>query len=970
MSESVENISIQGPGEALHPSQNFQNLRNLGLDAIIQTGSDQWTDYNEHDPGITILESLAYVLTDLAYRTDFSITDILAQQQLSYDQLARQQFYTARNILTGNPVTINDLRKTIIDQEGVDNAWLVPSEDAMNTFGGMLDVLVAPAQTFADEKERNLFIEKIERTYATGRALGQDIDQIIIQNPSELLLNLELIIEPKAVAEKVLAEVLTELGIQISNITYFLSLEEMIKKTDSDVNEIFNGPALLHGFIPDDHLSPMRQEWRTVDLIPFITAIENVVLVQSLGLRTAAQQEEILIKNKGTERDGTTQGKWFNQIKIDKNECFRLAPVKQHVFNIKKGDTPCELDFYKLLFELKKAKSQRREPKLSPQKRDLAIPLGRFRDIENYISIQQEFPQIYGLDPLGPPPEASEMRLGQIKQLQAYLLVFDQVFANYLAQLANLGQLFSWDEDISRTYFFQGLEKSVNQLSNLLTDHPAKPGIAPILENYKSKLALFREDESTFLQRRNRFLDHLLARLGQDLKAYTEQINKLSLNEQLKISLETKLRILNHYPVLSGKRGSAYNPYIENIEDSLSGVRQWVETLFDMVPESMDTLHFNTRFIQDQFDPKVNSKHVFSQYVLATDDGSEVDLKEVMRIGGDKENYRVDHIPDKGHHILLYKLVDPNKPAKIYKLTDVFQNPEKTLEVIDELAFLINKYNQTSERIYLVEHLLLRPTEIEPYFGLELLDEEGQAWMKTKGWYPKAPLSQIDEIPDPEQQFYYCIEKKNPCEKEIPDKEKSTSGNPVTKKIQAKFVFKISETTDLPKRYNIDLRFGSPGSIVEMDNLIPYDSEEIAQKKIDSWMEKLEKQLKNTSAKKQLPLWKPILQPWTSSPADAVKYKSIFADPYSFVVTVVIPDWPIRFQDKGFKKALERIISNECPAHLFPNILWLDKIRFQLFQNLYQMWWTAYLEKEPDAYCYRKDLMEFIMKNSFKSQPK
>ena len=33
-----------------------------------------WTDHNLHDPGITTLEILCYALTDLAYRTGFSVS--------------------------------------------------------------------------------------------------------------------------------------------------------------------------------------------------------------------------------------------------------------------------------------------------------------------------------------------------------------------------------------------------------------------------------------------------------------------------------------------------------------------------------------------------------------------------------------------------------------------------------------------------------------------------------------------------------------------------------------------------------------------------------------------------------------------------------------------------------------------------------------------------------------------------------
>jgi len=58
-------------------ARDFYGLRREGVGFIADMGSDHCTDYNTHDPGITILEALSYAITELAYRTDFPIADIL-----------------------------------------------------------------------------------------------------------------------------------------------------------------------------------------------------------------------------------------------------------------------------------------------------------------------------------------------------------------------------------------------------------------------------------------------------------------------------------------------------------------------------------------------------------------------------------------------------------------------------------------------------------------------------------------------------------------------------------------------------------------------------------------------------------------------------------------------------------------------------------------------------------------------------
>ena len=106
-------------------SQDYEQLRQFGLKYIEQFSREVWTDYNVHDPGITIMEVLSYVITDLSYRSSFSVEDILARQ----NDDTTKDFFTAREILPCNPVTIDDIRKSIIDIEGVENAWVIPYTD-------------------------------------------------------------------------------------------------------------------------------------------------------------------------------------------------------------------------------------------------------------------------------------------------------------------------------------------------------------------------------------------------------------------------------------------------------------------------------------------------------------------------------------------------------------------------------------------------------------------------------------------------------------------------------------------------------------------------------------------------------------------------------------------------------------------------------------------------------------------------
>jgi hypothetical protein len=98
--------AISSPSIALdpnpHPALSYAGLRSEALELLGRLCGDQWSDFNSHDPGITILEQLCFALTELAYRSQWSIEDLLASAGPDWQPAARE-------ILGGDPVTRDDL---------------------------------------------------------------------------------------------------------------------------------------------------------------------------------------------------------------------------------------------------------------------------------------------------------------------------------------------------------------------------------------------------------------------------------------------------------------------------------------------------------------------------------------------------------------------------------------------------------------------------------------------------------------------------------------------------------------------------------------------------------------------------------------------------------------------------------------------------------------------------------------------
>ncbi|MEM7035817.1 MAG: hypothetical protein AAF570_02485, partial [Bacteroidota bacterium] len=119
------------PKEPVVPeSQDYAFLKRQGIDMTQELAGDIWTDYNEHDPGVTILEQLCFAITELSYKTGMSVEDLLYAKRREPFNSHDNAFYSPEKAFPSAPLAVNDYRSLLIDQlyPNVRNAWLVPLE--------------------------------------------------------------------------------------------------------------------------------------------------------------------------------------------------------------------------------------------------------------------------------------------------------------------------------------------------------------------------------------------------------------------------------------------------------------------------------------------------------------------------------------------------------------------------------------------------------------------------------------------------------------------------------------------------------------------------------------------------------------------------------------------------------------------------------------------------------------------------
>lgn len=85
----------------------YEAMRLDSLALIQKLSGNIWTDFNAHDPGITLLENIIFAISELGYKTDFDIEDYLTSKDGNID-LRREALYTAEQVKECFPVSAED----------------------------------------------------------------------------------------------------------------------------------------------------------------------------------------------------------------------------------------------------------------------------------------------------------------------------------------------------------------------------------------------------------------------------------------------------------------------------------------------------------------------------------------------------------------------------------------------------------------------------------------------------------------------------------------------------------------------------------------------------------------------------------------------------------------------------------------------------------------------------------------------
>lgn len=730
----------------------FQFLRKTGIKYIEKLGGKLWTDYNSHDPGITTLEVLSYAITDLGMRMNLNMEDILASNEVEKD--IHKQFLKATEILPSRPLTELDYRKLFIDisfnsslQRPIRNCWLVPNNETlyvdcktgqldfepigekMQNFNvkGLYDLYVDYAE---DDGVKNVECDtsstriKILERYHDNRSLCEDLVDIKPIETQKVAVCARIGLVNKADEELVHAKVTRAINNYLSPEVHFYSLKQMLEK-GLTTDEIFDGPLLDNGFIDTEELknSQLRTEVRLSDIISEIMKIDGVKEIHEISIA-------------GCDSVVKQTNDWL--ICIEKGRKPELCELSS--FSYSKGSLPLNINDKKVqeyLETLRKEEAILRDD--ARQNKELALPQGTSYDIANYATILNEFPDTYGVGISGIIGNQNPKREALAKQLKGYLLFFDQILASYFKHLEKVKEVLSVNGDLKRTYFTQALKniKGFDELvSNYATDN-----------DDQLTDSLYKELDNS-VERRNEVLDHLISRFAETFSDYTFLMKSLYGKSADEIVLSNKENFLNEYQSLSKDRGVGYDYTLtsdSNIwnTNNISGAQKRIARLLGIKNYTQRNLSqspvliIKTKNNDGKFSYTWKIKDADSNIILSSVNTYQIeyaatknlneaiyqtiqidqeDLEnalEILEEGKDSYdligNIKIRFSGGGNYYFDIVDDTDKQNVMATHKKTNPYPDIDTLKDGIRETARYF-KYDFTEEGIFLVEHLLLKPT--------------------------------------------------------------------------------------------------------------------------------------------------------------------------------------------------------------------------------------------------------------------
>lgn len=465
----------------------FAALRSRGIAWLQELTGQRWTDYNLHDPGVTLLETMVYGLTDLAYRIEFETADLLAAPTgLDLDALG---LVPPDRALPPRPVTVADLRAAVVAAvPELRNVWVIPAADGSTA--GLVDVFVWTGHSL-DAADEAPVLKAARAAYDAVRGLGEDAARFGLMGEVPCRLEGQIQVERDRDAAEIVAEMFDRCAERLTRGMYPIAIDVLRREANSLEDALTVPLSPLGVFTSEDQKADMNPDELTGEKLAAprtffreVAGISGVLRVDALRLRvpppaadaaTSPALAELVFPADQADVDALALNSRGRRIEV------AVGEVRRHLHRLR----------------VERARAAR----VAQDTATIADPPPAVpRDLARYTLLQDHLPPAYGVTPGGLPSSAPKPLRARARQLRGYLMHAERPLADAMAAVDDLPRLFARN-GVDRTY------ATATDLSAALP-----PRDRDLAARDADAAVASRDD---VVERRGRLLDYLLALYGE-----------------------------------------------------------------------------------------------------------------------------------------------------------------------------------------------------------------------------------------------------------------------------------------------------------------------------------------------------------------------------------------------------------------------------------------------------------------------
>ncbi|NME70264.1 hypothetical protein [Flammeovirga aprica] len=832
--------------------------------------NEKWTDFDTHDPGVTLLEYLSTGMTEMNIRAASGIENYLTYAPYKAAILTQEEAFSVL------PVTMNDLRKVLIDKfVEIENIWIEPVSSDVTSFEGQYQLIVKFKTQYQGRIDGEVLLDNILEHAQQYRNYCEKVMSITTAKETKVIVHADIEIVTDVAVEVVFARTLYGLNRFFSPQVMMSSYEELIEQ-NTTTSKIFEGPLLDRGFIPEEQLHDRQSSILTSAVIRTLMEIDDVVGVKNLSLLSGGVKENSLLKLE------------------DAIPIFDEDNI-QSIHFLKNGIIITQIDFekvYALLDQLKASKEglskgnkRRRTSSFTAKKQP--VP----QKYLTSLNLKEMFPTVYGVGKFGLTRDATSERKKAVDQFKTFINFFENQSNEFFAQLYDLPKLFSAKGLVSNA------DLAPNERGFLKSNH-------------------FNNDK-----KKNQILDYLIGVHGEKfdnelISSFTPYLTQQEVMQRL---IFFKAYYLRYLPLLSSAKSSVQKvnsalgdwgvtplhlrlmlftgvgknndlsialdqpPLLYETDNTVFELEEWMTQRAIREYDSLDHLTFDCIDTDIVINPRKAEQLVKDHLTL-----------DLMHQCIYSKNLYVVETEDK-QYAIVYFSTEKDK----YLQLETYSTWDEAESMSVALHNLLLRLHDDYETFQLVEHPNLQPSTEEDCFGIYILNEEQEHILMSDVSLNFEKREQLMKL----LPTYFT-------EFDRYDVERLNDGN-------FRMLFKVPE-------------FG-------LNCIGMYDDESV--QKIHKDKERLFNYLSDKYDVVDLDR-KVIRHITLDNATEYINegVERIVEQFFNFTISMVFPCISHRFRNSEFKVMMQNLCREETAAHIQVNTKWLDPEDYYTFESyLYQL---------------------------------